>query len=129
MFGPLEGRRHDAFMLAESGLLAKLQRFHTLSGEPYVIYGDPAYGVSRHILAPFHGARLTPQQQDFNRAMSKVRVSVEWAFGKIFAILGLHGLQKESKNSFATSWQVLPCCCPVNQLPYMFVWLINIHFF
>ena len=97
MFGPLEGRQHDAFMLAESGLLAKLQRFHTFSGEPYVIYGDPAYGVSRHILAPFHGARLTPQQQDFNRPMSKVRVSVEWAFGKILQYLTYMDFKKNQK--------------------------------
>ena len=25
LFGPLEGRRHDAFMLSESGLLQKLE--------------------------------------------------------------------------------------------------------
>ena len=97
MFGPLEGRRHDAFMLAESGLLTKLQRFQTPSGEPYIIYGDPAYGVSRHILAPFQGARLTPQQQEFNRAMSKVRVSVEWAFGKIMQHFAYMDFKKNQK--------------------------------
>ena len=63
----------------------------------YVIYVDPAYGVSRHILAPFHGARLTPQQQDFNRAMSKVRVSVEWAFGKILQYFVYMDFKKNQK--------------------------------
>ena len=83
MFGPLEGRRHDAFMLGASGLAQKLRRFQQPNGQPYVIYGDPAYGVSRNILAPFRGAQLTRQQQDFNKSMSRVRISVEWTFGKI----------------------------------------------
>lgn len=83
MFGPIEGRRHDAFMLGESGLADKLRRFQKPNGEPYVIYGDPAYGVTRNILAPFRGVHLTDDQQDFNTQMSKVRASVEWGFGKI----------------------------------------------
>ena len=50
--------------------------------EPYVLYGDPAYGVTNNI-APFRGADLTAPQKHFNKAMSKVRVSVGWGFGKI----------------------------------------------
>lgn len=83
LFGPVEGRRHDAFMLGVSGLTDQLQRISTPNGDPYVIYGDPAYGLSRNILSPFRGAQLTPDQQLFNSNMSKVRVSVEWGFGKI----------------------------------------------
>ena len=83
MFGPIEGRRHDAFMLGASGLSQKLHKFNQPDDQPYVIYGDPAYGVSRHILAPYRGSQLSQQQIDFNKAMSKVRVSVEWTFGKV----------------------------------------------
>lgn len=83
LFGPIEGRRHDAFMLGESGLNHILQRFRKSDGEPYIIYGDPAYGITRNILATFRGARLTTDQQEFNSQMSKVRCSVEWGFGKI----------------------------------------------
>ncbi|XP_078378299.1 uncharacterized protein LOC144661419 isoform X1 [Oculina patagonica] len=83
MFGPIEGRRHDAFMLGASGLATKLRRFQRPSGEPYVIYGDPAYGLALNILSPFRGANLTDDQQEFNARMSKLRVSVEWGFGKI----------------------------------------------
>ena len=57
LFWPLVGRRHDAFMLRESGLLDRLdQKMVKANGEPYVIYGDPAYPVRRHIIAPFRGA-------------------------------------------------------------------------
>lgn len=84
LFGPIEGRRHDAFMLAESELLHKLQnKMNKPNGDPYVIYGDPAYPVRRHILAPFRGARLTQDEARFNKDMSSSRVSVEWAYGKI----------------------------------------------
>ena len=80
MYGPVEGRWHDAFILGMSGLLDQLRNVNLPNGEPYVIYGDPAYGLSRNILAPFRGA---VQQQEFNKAMSGVRISVEWGFGKI----------------------------------------------
>ena len=85
MYGPLVGRRHDAFMLSVSGLQSKLAKIQKQDGSPYVIYGDPAYGVSRTILAPFRGSRLTAQQEHFNKAMSRVRISVEWTFGKILS--------------------------------------------
>lgn len=83
MFGPREGRRHDAFMLGVSGLSAKLHRFVQPNGEPYVIYGDPAYGITQNIIAPFRQAHLTDDEQEFNTRMSRVRTSVEWGFGKI----------------------------------------------
>ena len=75
MFGPIEGRRHDAFMLGVSGLSAKLRRFVQPNGEPYVI------------IAPFRQAHLTDDEQEFNTRMSRVRTSVEWSFGKICQIL------------------------------------------
>lgn len=41
LFRPLEGRRHDAFMLHESGLLQELGRkMNKANGDPYVIYGQ-----------------------------------------------------------------------------------------
>ena len=83
MFGPIEGMRHDAFMLGANGLPRKLCQFDQPNGQHYVIYSDPAYGVSRNILAPFCGLQLTRQQQEFNSAMSEMRISVEWTFGKI----------------------------------------------
>ena len=77
MFGPIEGRRRDAFMLGVSGLLLLLEMITKPDGEPYVVYGDPGYGTSPHIISPFKGAHLTEPQQQFHRGMSKARVSVE----------------------------------------------------
>lgn len=70
-------------MLGVSGLTDKLSRFQTPTGEPYVVYGDPAYGLARNIIGPFRGAHITDDEQAFNTEMSKVRTCVEWGFGKI----------------------------------------------
>ena len=77
LFGHIEGKRHDAFMLSESGLSSKLVQFNQANGQPYIVYGDPAYGIYRNILTLFHGAQLTAAEKDFNKSMSQVRVSVE----------------------------------------------------
>lgn len=97
LFGPIEGRRHDAFMLAVSGLQEKLIHITKPNGEPYVVYGDPAYGLSQNILAPFRGANLSAQQKQFNTRMSKVRTSVEWVFGKICQYFAFLDFKKNLK--------------------------------
>lgn len=97
MFGPLEGRRHDAFMLAVSGLLPQLQQLVKPNGDPYVLYGDPTYGINRNIIAPYRGANITPNEHLFNRDMSKVRISVEWGFGKIFQYFAYLDFRKNLK--------------------------------
>ena len=79
-----EGRKHDAGMLADSGLLNDLQRFaFSTTGQPMCLYGDPAYPLRIHLQAPFRNAVLTPAMQAFNSSMSAVRESVEWLFGDI----------------------------------------------
>ncbi|KAJ8048468.1 hypothetical protein HOLleu_00797 [Holothuria leucospilota] len=43
LFGPVEGRHHDSYMLKKSGLLNQLQRYsHDREGNILCIYGDPA---------------------------------------------------------------------------------------
>ena len=81
MYGPVEGRWHDAFILSASVLSDKLRQSNQVNRQPYVIYGDPAYGVSRNILSPYRGVHLTIQQQEFNKSMSQVRICIEWMNG------------------------------------------------
>ena len=84
LYRPIEGRRHDAGMLKESGLLNILQRRAvTPTGDILCIYGDPAYPLRPHLMGPYRENPLTPQMRAFNRAMSEVRVSVEWLFSDI----------------------------------------------
>ena len=71
-------------MLGESGLIRELERVaHSPTGEALCIYGDPAYPLRVHLQAPFRDADLTEEMKAYNKAMSSVRVSVEWLFGEI----------------------------------------------
>ena len=81
---PYEGKRHDSGILRESGLLGNIEQ-HSVSpnGEILCIYGDPAYPLKPQLQAPFKGAVLTEDQNQWNRGMSSVRISVEWLFGDI----------------------------------------------
>ncbi|XP_068738581.1 uncharacterized protein [Montipora capricornis] len=84
LYGPVEGRRHDAGMLADSGLLRQLERYaFSPAVQPMCVFGDPAYPLRIHLQAPFRNAALTVQMEAFNSAMSAVRCSVEWLFGDI----------------------------------------------
>ena len=92
----MEGRRRDAALLAESGLLGKIE-FHTGQGRPLCIYGDCAYPLNQYLLCPYKGARITPEQDAFNRGMSCVREAIEWTFGKIVSIFAFVDFKKNQK--------------------------------
>ena len=96
LYGPIAGRRHDAFMLYESRLLPKLEEKFT-APQLFSLYGDPAYPLRQHIITPYRGAALTRDQQLFNKEMSKVRVSVEWSFGKVLQYFAFLDFRKNLK--------------------------------
>jgi nuclease HARBI1 len=96
-WGPMEGRRHDAAMLRESGFVEFLDRQGSVFDDRY-IYGDPAYGVSHRILSGFKG-NLTGKSDmaDFNRRMSSVRESVEWTFALLKSLWKFIDCKKQQK--------------------------------
>lgn len=49
-------------------------------GVQYCIYGDPEYVLRPDMVFGFEGANLSAPQRMFNKYMSRVRTSVEWAF-------------------------------------------------
>ena len=71
-------------MLKDSQLLDELEA-HAFSpaGEAMCLYGDPAYPLRIHLQGPFKETPITEEMEDFNRAMSSVRTSVEWVFGDV----------------------------------------------
>ena len=69
-------------MLADSGLLNDMGNFAFIpAGQPMCVYGDLAYPLQIHLQAPYRQGCLTKQMEDYTKAMSEVRVSVEWLFG------------------------------------------------
>ena len=84
MFGPVEGKRHDSGMLADSVLLNQLQQHLFDTGErTFCIYGDPAYRLRVHLHSGSRGANITGEEELRNLKMSSVRQAVEWIFGDI----------------------------------------------
>jgi len=81
--GPIEGRRHDWTLHIRSGLDETLPALLDVSGTRYCIYGDSGYNRRWYLEVPFKGTTLTPAQTAFNKAMSSIRISVEWIFKEV----------------------------------------------
>lgn len=108
-----EGRRHDAGMLADSNLLQDMQRYAFTPGpvrHPLCVYGDPAYPMRVHLQAPFRNMVLTPQMVNFNKAMSSVRVSVEWLFGDIVEYFKFVDFKKNLKIGLSSVGKMYIVC-------------------
>jgi hypothetical protein len=87
VFGPVEGRHHDVMLLRESGLTDILEEhFWGPSGEMYFVYGDSAYQMVGHVMAPFKGAYVTEAECAWNMKMSQIREPVEWMFKEVNSI-------------------------------------------
>ena len=107
----LEGKRHDAGMLAESNLLNHLQMFaNTPAGNPFCLYGDTAYPLRMHLQTPFRNPALTPQMMDFNRSMSSVRESVEWLFNDISTYFRFIDFKKNLKIGLSSIGKMYIVC-------------------
>lgn len=63
LHGPVNGRRHDSYLLARSNLIDKLeQKFHGVRNPPY-LYSDTAYPLRKCLMVPFKG-RLSRNQKN-----------------------------------------------------------------
>ena len=81
LFGVVEVRRHVSSMLVMSGMMPVLENFSVRPNRERVcvyIYGDPAYLLRWYLYRPLRVSQITPDQNEFNKNMSKVRISVEW---------------------------------------------------
>lgn len=115
LYGPVEGRRHDSGMLADSGLLPQLQ-LHPRSplGIPLCIYGDLGCPLRPQLQTPFRGLHLTPLQQQFNTSMSAIRSSVEWVFGDIINYFSFRDFKKNLKIQLSAVGKMYVCALLTN---------------
>ncbi|KAK3728021.1 hypothetical protein QZH41_009525 [Actinostola sp. cb2023] len=106
------GRKHDAAMLANSGLLQQLQQYAiSPNGRRMCIYGDPAYPLRPQLQCPFRNVpALTPQMQAFNTSMSSVRISVEWLFGDIVNFFKFVDYKKNLKIGLSSVGKMYVVC-------------------
>jgi hypothetical protein len=101
LHGPQDGRRHDITLLRESNVLDQLNALQAITqlrfGEQFTIYGDSAYPINNCVITGFRGADLNEEEHDFNKTMSTVRESVEWAFGKVATYFAYVDFAKNQK--------------------------------
>mmetsp|Transcript_5361 Transcript_5361/g.16391 ORF Transcript_5361/g.16391 Transcript_5361/m.16391 type:complete len:264 (-) Transcript_5361:318-1109(-) len=87
LYGCCAGRRHDSYMLSQSGFLRRMQTSCTLEAhaggrrgqDMYYVYGDPAYGRSRYVMRGAKGAMSNRARRTYAQMNGK-RVAVEWKF-------------------------------------------------
>ena len=85
-FGPVNGARHDSYVLRQSEVLEMMDEVETMTGTTYRLFGDSAYPQHKHLWAMYKevpGHPLAQWQLAFNADMSPECVTVEWGFGKI----------------------------------------------
>ena len=92
--GLYEGRKHDSGMLTNSDLLIQLQQHsHGTNRNSLCIYGDLAYPLRLYLQAVFRGPSLTQNEKSYNKAMSKVRIAVEWMFADITNYFSMNNIK------------------------------------
>ena len=121
---------HDSTMLYQSGLLPSLAHHAFHNGTPLSLYGDPAYPLGIHIQGPFKDRQLSAEMQNFNKAMSAVRVSVEWMFGDNSIFFQFVDFKKQQKvNLSAVGKMHIVCGLLQNAHTYLYGNIISKFFY
>ena len=117
-------------MLRDSGLYIGLQQHsYDQNGNLMCIYGDLAYPLRPQLQSPFRNVRPTVVQTAYNRAMSKVRIGVEWVFGDIVNFFKFLDFKKNLKLGLQPIGKNVHCLHFFNELANLYVWSNDIKLF
>lgn len=117
------GSIHDARVLRLSGVFREIENGTILTRPATVInrtnvrpiiLGDPAYPLRPWLLTPFPAGALTAAQQRFNYRLSKARVIIERAFGKLKS--RWRCLLKQLEESTNRVPQTIITCCILHNI-------------
>ncbi len=91
------GRHNDQFFLRDSKVNQILTDIQLNNAVQYWSYFDKGYTNDTHVRVAAHGhIPLTALQIHYNRVMSRVRIGIEWGFGKV-----------KQRNPFILHWRLL----------------------
>lgn len=89
-FGPWNGSSHDSTMARDirlDHLIADNWTFPAQMGNnavTFIEYMDAGFGIGQTTITPYRRSRnQTPAQREWNREMSRSRISVEWSIGRV----------------------------------------------
>jgi hypothetical protein len=118
------GSCHDARIFANSTVFSKAQAGNLLPNTsrlingvdvPVVILGDPAYPLLPWLMKPYPGdGSLTPIQRRFNYQLSRARMVVECAFGRLKG--RWRCLMKRNDTDLSFMPTVVSACCVLHNL-------------
>ena len=118
------GSVHDARVLANCSLYQKASERKVLCGEsvtvsgtnvPIFLVGDSAYPLSTWLMKPFaYNSNLTPGQRSFNFHLSRARIVVENAFGRLKG--RWRRLMKRNDMNIDNVPYVITACCILHNI-------------
>ena len=133
------GSVHDARVLLNSKVYARgeagtLMPSHvwTLGGVPVpvVIIGDPAYPLLPWLMKAYPGTGLSDKQKKYNRRLSRARVVVECAFGRLKgrwrSLLKRNDMRLDYLCNAVIACCVLHNICEVHQDAFDEQWLVEV---
>ena len=132
------GSVHDARVLSNSEVYARgeagtLMPSHVrILGRvpvPVVIIGDPAYPLLPWLMKPYPGTGLSDKQRKYNRRLSRARVVVECAFGRLKdrwrSLLKRNDMRLDYLCNAVTACCVLHNICEVHQDAFDEQWVVE----
>ncbi|CAH3184662.1 unnamed protein product [Porites lobata] len=115
MYGPVEGKKHDASMLVDSNLLHELEQNAFSPLESLCVCLATLLTLLRvHLQAPFRHGILTPAMEAYNAEMSSVRVTAEWLFGDVINDFKFLDFKKNLKIGMSSVGKMYLVCAILN---------------
>ena len=98
-------------MWVMSGVMPVLENFSIgLNEEKLCLYGDLAYPLRWYLQGPFRDVQITPDQNEFNKSMSKVCITVEWLFKNVIKNFKFSDYKKSQKIGLSSIGKMY-CVC------------------